>query len=110
MSPADGIRVPSEEQIRAALSEVNDPEIGINIVDLGLIYGIDASPGGVFIKMTMTTPACPLHAYLSKASEEAIRRHFPEAPAIHIELVWEPAWDPARMSSAARKQLGWPDQ
>ncbi len=110
MSLTDGIRVPTEEQIRAALSEVNDPEIGINIVDLGLIYVIETSSAGVFVKMTMTTPACPLHTYLSRTSEETIRRHCPDAPPVHIELVWEPAWSPARMSSAARKQLGWPEQ
>jgi metal-sulfur cluster biosynthetic enzyme len=99
---------PNQEQIRMALMEVNDPEIGINIVDLGLVYGIDVSSAGIHIKMTMTTPACPLHAYLSKASEEAIRSHFPNVNAVHIEFVWEPPWDAARMSPAARKQLGWP--
>ncbi|MBZ5697974.1 MAG: iron-sulfur cluster assembly protein [Acidobacteriia bacterium] len=98
---------PNEEQIRAALMEVNDPELGINIVDLGLVYGIDVSSAGVDIKMTMTTPTCPLHAYLSKASEDAIRSHFPDVNVVHIEFVWEPPWDPARMSQTARKQLGW---
>jgi metal-sulfur cluster biosynthetic enzyme len=101
------MNLPKEEEIRAALREVNDPELGINIVDLGLIYGIDVSGAGVFIKMTMTTPACPLHAYLSQASESAIRSRFPDVSAVHIELVWEPPWDPAKMSQAARKQLGW---
>ena len=57
--------------------------------------------------MTMTTPASPLHAYLSKAAEDAIRGHFPGVNAVHIELVWEPPWEAARMSEAARKQLGW---
>ena len=99
--------LPTEEQVRAALTEVNDPEIGINIVDLGLVYGIEIINDRVFVKMTMTTPACPLHAYLSKAAEDAIRGHFPDVNAVHIELVWEPPWDPARMSGAARKQLGW---
>lgn len=99
--------LPTEEQVRAALTEVNDPEIGVNIVDLGLIYGIEIINDTVFVKMTMTTRACPLHAYLSKASEDAIRAHFPDVNAVHIELVWEPPWDPARMSKAARNQMGW---
>jgi len=99
--------LPTEAQVRTALTEVNDPEIGINIVDLGLIYGIEVINGSVFVKMTMTTRACPLHAYLSKAAEDAIRGHFPDVKAVHIELVWEPPWDPARMSELARKQLGW---
>lgn len=100
--------LPTEDQIRDALREVDDPEIGINIVDLGLIYGIDISSAGVHIKMTMTTPACPLHSYLSTASQEAIRKHFPDVSAVDIELVWEPPWDPAKMSPAVKKQFGWP--
>jgi metal-sulfur cluster biosynthetic enzyme len=102
------MNLPKEEEVRAALMGVNDPELGINIVDLGLIYGIDVSTAGVYIKMTMTTPACPLHAYLSKASEDAIRSRFPDVNVVRVELVWEPPWDSARMSQAARKQLGWP--
>lgn len=101
------MNLPKEEEVRAALAGVNDPELGINIVDLGLIYGIDVSSAGVYIKLTMTTRACPLHAYLSKASEDAIRGRFPEVNLVSVELVWEPPWDPARMSQAARKQLGW---
>jgi metal-sulfur cluster biosynthetic enzyme len=99
--------IPTEERIRDALREVDDPEIGINIVDLGLVYGIDVSMGHVHIKMTMTTPACPLHAYLSAASQDAIRRRFPEVATVDIELVWDPPWEPAKMSSVAKQQLGW---
>lgn len=99
--------LPTEEQIRDALREVDDPEIGINIIDLGLVYGIDISGERVHIKMTMTTPACPLHSYLSTTSQEAIRRHFPDVSAVDIELVWDPPWDPAKMSPAAKQQLGW---
>jgi metal-sulfur cluster biosynthetic enzyme len=102
------MNLPTEEQIRNGLREVDDPEIGINIVDLGLVYGIDISSSGVHIKMTMTTPACPLHSYLSDASEKAIRSRFPNVGTINIELVWDPPWDPAKMSAAAKHQLGWP--
>lgn len=101
------MNLPTEAGVRAALTQVNDPEIGINIVDLGLVYGIEIINDRVFVKMTMTTRACPLHAYLSKAAEDAIRGHFPDVNAVHIELVWEPPWEPARMSGAARKQMGW---
>lgn len=101
------MNLPREEEVRAVLMGVNDPELGINIVDLGLIYGIDVSSAGIFIKMTMTTPACPLHTYLSQACEEAVRSRFPDINAVHVELVWEPPWDPAKMSQTARKQLGW---
>jgi metal-sulfur cluster biosynthetic enzyme len=99
--------LPTEEQVRDALREVDDPEIGINIVDLGLVYGIDISGGCVRIKMTMTSPACPLHAYLSTASQQAIHKHFPDVSAVDIELVLDPPWDPAKMSPAAKQQLGW---
>jgi metal-sulfur cluster biosynthetic enzyme len=102
-----GMNLPKEEEVRAVLTEVNDPELGINIVDLGLIYGIDVSSAGIYVKMTMTTPACPLHAYLSQACEDAVRSRFPDVNAIHVELVWEPRWDPAKMSQAAKEQLGW---
>jgi metal-sulfur cluster biosynthetic enzyme len=101
------VNLPTEGEVRAALKEVDDPEIGINIVDLGLVYGIEVINDRVFVKMTMTTPACPLHAYLSKTAEDSIRRHFPDVNAVHIELVWEPPWEAGRMSEAARKQLGW---
>lgn len=101
------MNLPTEEQIRDVLREVDDPEIGINIVDLGLVYDIDVSHSGVHIKMTMTTPSCPLHSYLREASEKAIRSHFPDVGTPTIELVWDPPWDPANMSPAAKRQLGW---
>ncbi len=80
--------LPTTEQVYDVLREVDDPEIGINIVDLGLIYGVSIADADIYIKMTMTTPACPLHSYLSKASQEAIRKHFPDVNAVNVELVW----------------------
>jgi len=99
--------LPTTEQVYDVLREVDDPEIGINIVDLGLIYGVSIADADIYIKMTMTTPACPLHSYLSKASQEAIRKHFPDVNAVNVELVWDPPWEPAKMSQAAKQQLGW---
>jgi metal-sulfur cluster biosynthetic enzyme len=98
---------PTDDQIREVLREVDDPEIGINIVDLGLIYGVEISDSGVLIRMTMTTPACPLHEYLSTASQDAIRKRFPDVGNIDIQMVWDPPWDPVKMSPAAKQQLGW---
>jgi metal-sulfur cluster biosynthetic enzyme len=97
-----------EEQVLAALAEVPDPEIGINIVDLGLIYGIEISGNSIRIQMTMTTPACPLHAHLRQAVDEAVRGHLPEVNSVEVVLVWEPPWHPMLISPKARKQLGWP--
>ena len=99
--------LPTEEQVRDALREVDDPEIGINIIDLGLVYEIGISTGCVHIKMTMTSPACPMHSYLSAVSRQAISRRFPNVTDVEIELVWDPPWDPAKMSAAAKEQLGW---
>jgi metal-sulfur cluster biosynthetic enzyme len=96
-----------EERVFAALSEVLDPEIGINIVDLGLIYGVDICSGAVRVSMTMTTPACPMHSFLSRVAEDAVRGRIPEAQSVEVLLVWEPPWSPERMSAAAKHQLGW---
>lgn len=90
-----------------ALREVNDPELGINVVDLGLVYSVDVQDQRVHVVMTMTTPACPLGAYLAKMTEDAIRRRIPQAQSVDVELIWEPPWHPGMMSEAAKQQLGW---
>jgi metal-sulfur cluster biosynthetic enzyme len=97
----------SEEKIRETLMQVLDPEIGINIVDLGLVYAIDICPEEVRIRITMTTPACPLHGVITANMEKVLRQKFPDLGPITIELVWEPPWSPEMMSAAAKEQLGW---
>ena len=99
----------TELQVMTALREVADPELGINVVDLGLVYSAEVRERNVRVAMTMTTPACPLHASISQAAEEAIRRHLPEVAAVKIDIVWDPPWNPKMMSPVARRQLGWPD-
>lgn len=96
----------SEKLILTALKHVLDPEIGVNIVDLGLVYEVKVENGDVYIQMTMTTPGCPLHESISKGAEEAVRQ-LPGIESVKVDLVWEPAWTPERMSDWARKQLGW---
>ncbi len=95
------------ERIRGALQEVIDPEVGMNVVDLGLIYGIDTADQRVNITMTMTTPACPMGSYLTDRVREAARQAVPEAGDIHVDLVWEPPWSPEMMSDRARRHFGW---
>jgi len=95
------------EAIVEALRTVLDPEVGINVVDLGLVYGIEATPHGIRLTMTMTSSACPLGAYLEESAERAIRARVPEAKSVEVSMVWEPAWDPAMMSAEARRQMGW---
>lgn len=97
----------SENLILTALKHVLDPELGINIVDLGLVYDVKSEENGdVHIKMTMTTAGCPLHASISKGAEEAVKQ-LPGVENVSVELVWEPAWSPERLTDWARKQLGW---
>jgi metal-sulfur cluster biosynthetic enzyme len=99
----------SETDILAALHDVIDPELGINVVDLGLVYSAEARDRDINLVMTMTTPACPLHASISQAAEEAIRDHIPEVANVRVEIVWEPPWHQRMMSDSARRQLGWRD-
>jgi metal-sulfur cluster biosynthetic enzyme len=97
----------SEEAVQAALHEVNDPEVGVNIVDLGLIYAVRIRGTDVAIDMTSTTPACPLADFLEQEIQRALRAHLPEVEQITVNLVWDPPWTPERMSDAARQHLGW---
>ena len=93
--------------MREALKSVEDPEAGMNIVDLGLVYAIEARPGRVHVEMTMTSPACPVAAYLADEAAAAIRDAAEEGTEVQVELVWEPPWTPERMSPEARGRFGW---
>jgi len=96
-----------KEQICETLKQVLDPEIGINIVDLGLVYAVEIKPEEVHIQLTMTSPACPLHGAITDHMKKILRQTFPELGPMTIEMVWEPPWSPEMMSEAAKKQLGW---
>jgi len=94
------------EWIIAALREVYDPEIPVNIYDLGLIYGIDIAPGGqVDVQMTLTAPGCPVAQTFPGTVEAAIEAVDGVGEA-HVELVWDPPWTLERMDDAAKLQLG----
>lgn len=97
----------TETRILNALREVIDPEIGVNLVDLGLVYEVGSEGRTVQVAMTMTSPACPLRDYLSDSVEAAVRRNLPETDKVEIAFVWEPPWHPGRMSDAAKRELGW---
>lgn len=97
----------SMEPIVTALRTVLDPEVGVNVIDLGLVYGIEWQDQNIRLRMTMTSPACPLGAYLQESAERAIRARIPDAKAVEVALVWQPTWEPAMMSEEARRQLGW---
>ena len=97
----------TEEKIREALKYVKDPEVGINIVDLGLVYDVVVQSDRVDVSMTMTSPTCPLHAVITRNVENTIRAKFQAARHVKIELIWDPPWDPIMMSRKARQTLGW---
>ena len=95
----------TEIDVRDALREVVDPELGINVVDLGLVYGIDVNGENVLITMTMTSPACPLRDYIQDLVGSTITARLPDA-RVHVDIVADPPWTEAMMSDAARRQLG----
>ena len=101
--------VPDTEQIRAALRNVADPEIGANIVDLGLVYRIEAGATSLLIEMTMTSPACPMGEMIVDDAYAELARILPPQIEPEIRIVWEPPWTPAMMSEKCRLSLGWGD-
>jgi metal-sulfur cluster biosynthetic enzyme len=94
---------------RDALRLVQDPEAGMNIVDLGLVYGIDApdAEGGVTVRLTMTSAACPMADLIIDQVHDALEGAFGSDVPLTVELVWDPPWTPDRMSDLAREQFGW---
>ncbi|MGI9147293.1 MAG: metal-sulfur cluster assembly factor [Chloroflexota bacterium] len=96
----------SEEAVLEALREVVDPELGENLVDLGLIYGITVVGARGVVDLTLTTSGCPLHASMQAAAERAIQLMVPGAEQILVNLVWQPRWTPERITTAARQRLG----
>jgi metal-sulfur cluster biosynthetic enzyme len=95
----------TEENILEVLSGVYDPEIPIDIVNLGLIYAVDVEDGNVHVKMTMTAPGCPSSAEIA-AEAKILIEELPGVRSASIEIVWDPPWDPSRMSEDARQSMG----
>lgn len=100
------VEMSTREMAQEALREnVIDPEIGINIVDLGLVYGIDVEGSTVEVTMTLTTPACPLGPYI----DAEVKRALGDVPGVNdskVNLVWTPPWDPSKMTEEAKLELG----
>lgn len=93
------------EEIRELLREVYDPELGVNIVDLGLVYEIRNDDGDVYVRMTLTTPGCPLHDTIVSAVERVLEGQ-PGIRSVKVDIVWNPPWSPDKMSEEAKRQLG----
>lgn len=96
----------TEDKIMEALHFVIDPEIGINIVDLGLIYNLNIAEESVIVTMTLTTPGCPMHSSMAEGVERAVK-HLDSNVKAGVNLVWEPKWTPDMMTDYAKEQLGY---
>jgi metal-sulfur cluster biosynthetic enzyme len=99
---------PDEAAVLDALRTVDDPEAGMNIVELGLVYAVRPAEGRVEVDMTMTTPACPVTELLVEQATTAIERAVPVGTVVQVNLVWEPIWNPSMMSGIAKEHFGWP--
>lgn len=101
--------MPNEHDVMSALRAVYDPELGISIVDLGLVYAVnvDESARSVMIDMTLTTPACPLGPMIKTQAHAVLTSSFEAVKDVDINLVWTPRWDPRTMcSEEAKAELG----
>jgi len=102
----------SEQDVISVLKDCYDPEIPVNIVDLGLIYEVKIRPEGestgrhnVEVQMTLTAPGCPAHAEISQQVKDRIEQ-LPGVDSASVKVVWTPPWTPERLSPAARQKLG----
>jgi len=96
----------TEEQIMAALNECYDPEIpGVSIVDLGFIYGVEIDSSKVKVKMTLTTPGCPMSRMMLENAKSKVE-NINGIEEVEMELVWDPPWNPSMMNDKAKKKLG----
>jgi FeS assembly SUF system protein len=94
-----------EQLITEVLKQIYDPEIPMNIVDLGLIYGFEWSNDAVKLKMTLTAPGCPVAGIIAEEVKMAVEK-VPNVKGATVELVWDPPWSPERMSEFAKRQFG----
>lgn len=93
------------EQALAALGNVWDPELGIDVVSLGLVYDVRVHGDTIEVDMTLTTPGCPVSEQLPAEAGAAVRTAVPDAD-VHVQIVWDPPWTPERLSPVALEQLG----
>lgn len=95
------------ERALEALRAVVDPEMGMDVVDLGLVYGVQADERRLSVEMTMTSATCPMADAIVRDAQAVLGQSLPELEEIEVELVWDPPWTPAMMSDEARAFFGW---
>lgn len=104
--PREGLQI--DPELLDCLATVLDPEIGVNIIDLGLVYAAVLTPTGIDVDMTLTSRACPMGGMVIDDARDCLARQFPDVDRVNINLVWEPAWNPDFISDRGRKLLGHP--
>jgi metal-sulfur cluster biosynthetic enzyme len=97
--------MPTSEDIMERLRYCYDPEIPLNIVDLGLIYKVDVNEGDVEVEMTLTAQGCPSHTEISRDVKMTIL-NMPGVNTVKVDVVWDPPWNPSRISEEGRQKLG----
>lgn len=95
------------EGVTRALKRVIDPEVALDIVDVGLVYGVNVDADAAHVRMTMTSAACPMADVILEGVVAELQEALPGRPEIDVELVWEPPWTPERLSASARRFMGW---
>jgi len=96
--------IPTNEMVLNSLENVIDPELNLNIVELGLIYDVIIREDVILVRMTLTTPGCPMHDSILQWVERQLQTSYPQY-RIFIDLVWEPQWTPEKMSLEAKNKL-----
>lgn len=101
-----GVYSEREAKLLAELKKIYDPEIPMNIVDLGLIYGFDWTGDDVVLRMTLTAPGCPVAGILADEIKSAMEK-VPDVHSAKVDMIWDPPWTPDRMSDFAKRQFGY---
>lgn len=106
--PAKASREPQslDPVVLEGLADVMDPEIGLSVVDLGLVYRAAQSPEGVEVALTLTTRACPLGEMIVEEARDSLAHRFPDIPRIDVHLVWDPVWSPDFITPRGHELLG----
>jgi len=96
---------PTADQVKLALRKVKDPELNLNIVDLGLVYDVDVDGSEVYVDMTLTSPGCPAGPQITGDVERAVKA-VPGVTAVHLNIVWDPFWTPDKIEPRVRAYMG----
>jgi metal-sulfur cluster biosynthetic enzyme len=96
-----------EPRLTAALKRVIDPEMALDVVELGLVYRVEVGPAEARVRVTMTSAACPVTEHNVDEIARELRNELGEGVMVHVGLVWDPPWGPERMSARARSAMGW---